>query len=49
VFDKQRFEELGVRLDKHGELPDLVVHMPTAGGWCSWRRRRRHAEVSSRT
>jgi type II restriction enzyme len=27
VFDKQGFEELGVRLDKHGKLPDLVVYM----------------------
>jgi len=27
VFDEQGFEELGVRLDKQGKLPDLVVYM----------------------
>ena len=27
VFDKRGFEDLGVRLDKHGKLPDLVVYM----------------------
>jgi hypothetical protein len=27
VFDNQGFEDLGVRLDKHGKLPDLVVYM----------------------
>lgn len=27
MFDRQAFEDLGVRLDKHGKLPDLVVYM----------------------
>ncbi len=27
LFDEQGFEDLGVRLDKHGKLPDLVVYM----------------------
>ena len=28
IFDEHAFAELGVRLDKHGKLPDLVVHLP---------------------
>lgn len=28
VFDEDAFAELGVTLDKHGKLPDLVVFMP---------------------
>lgn len=28
VFDEQSFSDLGVTLNKHGKLPDLVVHMP---------------------
>lgn len=28
VFDHQAFADLGVTLDKHGKLPDLVVYMP---------------------
>ncbi len=27
IFDEDAFAELGVRLDKHGKLPDLVVYM----------------------
>lgn len=27
VFDEQGFADLGMRLDKHGKLPDLVVYM----------------------
>jgi hypothetical protein len=33
VFDDKGFEALGVQLDKHGKLPDLVVHIwPIATG-----------------
>jgi hypothetical protein len=28
VFDSDAFANLGVALDKHGKLPDLVVHLP---------------------
>ncbi len=28
VFEKNALEELGVSLDKHGKLPDLIVHLP---------------------
>ena len=28
VFDESAFGALGVTLDKHGKLPDLVVHLP---------------------
>lgn len=28
IFDEDAFVELGLTLDKHGKLPDLVVHMP---------------------
>jgi len=28
VFDEQAFHALGVTLDKHGKLPDLVVYLP---------------------
>jgi BsuBI/PstI restriction endonuclease domain len=28
IYDRQGFANLGISLDKHGKLPDLVVHMP---------------------
>lgn len=28
IFEQDALESLGVKLDKHGKLPDLVVHMP---------------------
>ena len=28
VFDSERLEKLGIKLDKHGKLPDLIVHLP---------------------
>ena len=28
IFEQDVLESLGVKLDKHGKLPDLVVHMP---------------------
>lgn len=28
IFDKEALEELGVTLDKHGKLPDLIVYLP---------------------
>ncbi len=28
IFEKNVLEELGVTLDKHGKLPDLIVHLP---------------------
>lgn len=31
VLDEAKLEDLGVSLDKHGKLPDLVVHMPDRG------------------
>jgi len=31
VFDDSAFRELGLDLDKHGKLPDLVVHLPDRG------------------
>jgi type II restriction enzyme len=31
VFDEQGFADLGVVLDKHGKLPDLVVHLEDRG------------------
>jgi hypothetical protein len=27
IFDEEGFAELGIRLDKHGKLPDLVVYL----------------------
>lgn len=32
VFDAESLAELGLNLDKHGKLPDLIVHVP-ARGW----------------
>jgi hypothetical protein len=28
IFEEKALEELGVKLDKHGKLPDLIVHLP---------------------
>lgn len=40
IFAEDELEKLGVSLDKHGKLPDLIVYLPGAIGSCSWRRRR---------
>ena len=29
VFDAEALADLGLRLDKHGKLPDLIVHLPS--------------------
>ncbi|MBS2966573.1 hypothetical protein KGA66_26275 [Actinocrinis puniceicyclus] len=31
VFERQRLEQLGVHVDSHGKMPDIIVHLPDRG------------------